>query len=940
MVRPTPETLRQRRHRNQHMMKAFALETCTRCGALRDDGEKLVCCNRGNCVIGENAFPLFPNEFQQLICSIENFREKSRELNMAVSFVTIGTKFSEDLQRTTGFVYRVDQRGPPTMYGLHGRTMHIVRNVLKNNTYSYLFPGAAALDAQHACQADIRKIRKFMIIHNVIAQKYRMAGKKKILRDLTIVLPEVEQRRIVEPFLLQRTDECVDAPPSMMYIAISKATHHRVFVSGMDRLCEVGAYPLIFPRGCGGWYFDKAAAVKNPTFANGKSINTILKYVKYVCWQCHDLINYFPTLFQQWVLDQFSRWQESAFAFLSHNSDILRGLKLRCAQFSNCDVMKKNRYGKIGRPFLLPASVPGSPAARRKEARNAMAVIVEFKNSSHFITFTSNPKWSEVYDALTAMGVPPEDQRPELYPSIVVRIYRQKRRQFLKLLRTGIAIPGCGKALFIQLVDEFQRRYWPHFHILCRLRTENDRPWTATMVDKGICARLFLYEECPLFIAKYRSYYGIHPSETAKLSPQEEKDIRMSKNCMCVAHETYNVVRSLMVHTCRVGVCIKTPGGPCEKFFPKKAGSTDTQVTRADERGTWHYRRPRQEDSNVVPYCPSLSRQFQCHINILMADGPLCANYMHNYQRKGCDYTTASIESVLESPQLEFSNFQRYRHVGFAEAFMRLNSMELQVNEPACTPLYVHLENEQFVCWDEEDTDEQIEEKRYKKETPLLRYFARNISLRSLTFAEYFSKYTLSGVCAEKQTASDDDNDDMDNTDNEAHGEPALPFTAKDDPSSLGLPWQSKVARKRTRRHICRLEVPSAYNSERHCLALILRNFPRSSFNACRTDESGVIHETFSQCAYALGIYSDFDEYECALRACINPNPNAWEGDNCTSVSLADPHSLRRRCFSSVTSRQIRTISLPRLAFCTRACTGSQSLSASCATATRITATA
>ena len=75
----------------------------------------------------------------------------------------------------------------------------------------------------------------------------------------------------------------------------------------------------------------------------------------------------------------------------------LRNKLIRFSDYENYNNPDRvNRFKKIGRPFLLPASVPGSPAARRLEARNSNAVIVYMGAATHWITFTAKPMWDEL----------------------------------------------------------------------------------------------------------------------------------------------------------------------------------------------------------------------------------------------------------------------------------------------------------------------------------------------------------------------------------------------------------------------------------------------------------------------------------------------------------------------------------------------------------------
>ena len=173
------------------------------------------------------------------------------------------------------------------------------------------------------------------------------------------------------------------------------------------------------------------------------------------------------------------------------------------------------------------------------------------------------------------------------------------------------------------------------------------------------------------------------------MGPDEEKLVRQSKSCTCMAHAIYAIVKKTMVHKCSVGYCKDSEAARCSKYFPKRL----TQVTYSDHKGFFHYRRIRPEDQYVVAHNHQIVLLFKNHCNFEMASASHSVEYVHSYQNKGFDYTCVSVRDVLNSGDLtrEFRDFQKLCHVGFMEAYLRFISMNLQLHEPCCDTLYVHL---------------------------------------------------------------------------------------------------------------------------------------------------------------------------------------------------------------------------------------------------------
>ena len=97
----------------------FNLRTCPLCDALRDSSEKDLCCLKGKRLVTPEMFPAWHPEFHEIVRRhAVVLQTNSRELNNDLCFTSIGSDHAE--VRASGFAWRVDAKGPPTMYGLHG----------------------------------------------------------------------------------------------------------------------------------------------------------------------------------------------------------------------------------------------------------------------------------------------------------------------------------------------------------------------------------------------------------------------------------------------------------------------------------------------------------------------------------------------------------------------------------------------------------------------------------------------------------------------------------------------------------------------------------------------------------------------------------------------------------------------------------------------------
>jgi len=821
-----------------------------------------------------------------MLLKVPQFARESRMLNNSCSFVSIGTVCPDARKDHLSDKGWIRPCGIPRMYGLFGRTYHYVAAGSHKPTAFYMFGCDANECFSPHCDEVLRphliSILDYFERCNAFAKLYRRVselpqGSKKIVFKRP-------RARADEPFVAMGTDADPECAPLRTF-ALHPKVGEIVYYSTMHRCGEAGAYPLLFPTGQGGWYGEVedgcGRTICHPRYMNSSEVDTVHQYVKYMMYQHCARLTFLGTVTQQWVLDMFSRWQEIVFHFMARDMRVSKSVRMRLCSMRDLEMTRVNAFGKKGRPLAIPASVSGSPAARRKSCREAMAVIAELGPAQGWITATCNPRWEEIAESARQMypandfGTDVRALPPELLAHIATRVYWSKYLNFLKLLRDGHFSFG-RRTTYIQVVHEFQQRFFPHFHLLCRWFDYDTL--TEAQLDFMYCARLFFYEECTSAPKDFDVSHAGHREKLRKMS------------CECGAHKLHRLVQSLMRHTCskKSATACRYQGnvrldGTCAKRFPKEAGTPTSQASFTDASGFFHPKRPYEEDAYVVPYNRCVLAYmleqnprgyFNFHNNWDQCAGAHTLEYVFEYQHKGPDFTEISVDDAINDVAKEFKEFQRLRHVGFAEAVMRFLKMELVHNEPGVSEVSVHLENEQFIAVPENASDEEVRHRLSCKESPLLRYFWRHPDLHTLRLTEFYGTYDLKPLCPNGKVPLRD------------NPPPAI---------------NAKYAVRRSKLHVCRLEFGSSLHVERYCLGLILRHFARTSFADCMT-VNGERMKTFSAAAYALGIFSEYNEYEMCIQELINPNFESWKEarQSNTRVTVVGPVWKARIAFVTI----------------------------------------
>ena len=364
-------------------------------------------------------------------------------------------------------------------------------------------------------------------------------------------------------------------------------------------------------------------------------------------------------LFHQFAVDMYEKIETERLTYIRLNQRRLRSeeyIHLRDA--INAD----GNVNNVGRMTILPATYIGSPRHMHEYAQDAMSYVRHYGRPDLFVTFTCNPKWSEIEKELLHRQTPVDRH------DITARVFKQKLKSLMNFL-----IKHCvyGRVRCWMYSVEWQKRGLPHAHILV---------W---LVDK------------------------IRPDEIDSIISAEIPD-------EIVDPKLHAVVTKHMIH----GPCghfnYNSPcmvDGRCSKRYPRDL----LAETITGNDGYPLYRRRSVADSGrsvvvkvkgqnvdvdnhwVVPYSPILSKAFETHINVEYCNSVKSIKYICKYVNKGSDMAVFGVTNAND----EISQYQMGRYVSSNEAIWRIFSFAIHERHPTVLHLAVHLENGQRVYFNE-----------------------------------------------------------------------------------------------------------------------------------------------------------------------------------------------------------------------------------------------
>ncbi|KAK9203752.1 hypothetical protein WN943_014008 [Citrus x changshan-huyou] len=176
--------------------------------------------------------------------------------------------------------------------------------------------------------------------------------------------------------------------------------------------------------------------------------------------------------------------------------------------------------------------------------------------------------------------------------------------------------------------------------------------------------------------------------------------------------QNYQDVNKFMIH----GPCGKHNShspcmmqDKCTKHFPKKFNDQTT----VDTNGFPVYKRRNTgihvekkgvflDNRYVVPYHRNLIVKFDAHINVEICNYSRSVKYLFKYVHKGSDRTTATMESIDTTQEMdEIKTYLDCRYISATEACWRIFQFDIHYRKPAVERLPFHLPGEHTVIFEE-----------------------------------------------------------------------------------------------------------------------------------------------------------------------------------------------------------------------------------------------
>ncbi|XP_071688069.1 uncharacterized protein [Rutidosis leptorrhynchoides] len=219
-------------------------------------------------------------------------------------------------------------------------------------------------------------------------------------------------------------------------------------------------YPLAFVYGEQG--FDPSMTLIDRSTNNRRKRKKVTMN-RYYSYQLHsrmglyDLLLRTGRLFQQYVVTAYCSIELSRIDYIRNKQQDIRNDYL-AGIYDGINRGDKNGLD-IGSRLILPASFTGGPRYMYSHYLNALAICQAHGNPKFFIMFTCNSKWLEIQYFLSPFPhLTPSDR-----PDIVVRIFQQKLKQFISLIKEDEPFGNVKAVLY---TVEFQKRGLPHCHTL------------------------------------------------------------------------------------------------------------------------------------------------------------------------------------------------------------------------------------------------------------------------------------------------------------------------------------------------------------------------------------------------------------------------------------------------------------------------------------------
>jgi len=397
------------------------------------------------------------------------FIAKIRQYNCLFAFTSMGATIDRS----------INNGGGPNIFKISGAICHRLGSLLPEEGDTpkfaelYCFHGGDEIDNRIQALSREDKIlgsldrdivdglMLMLDAHNSLVKKFRMA--KEILLEHKFAEVSI---RLVAPgkddgpqFSLPSTDElaCLVVgeltleTPCRDIIVRGRGAHLQR-ISSLHPAYMALQYPLLFPFGERGFQLGVPYRAVDPSDPKKRKNMTMQDYYCFCSHYKEGQHNPYLScglLSDQAIVDSRVCIDEARLKFILLSNNDLRAENLQ----GLVDAVGAGRMdgSSVGRKNILPSSYTGGRRYMIENFQDAVAIARVHGCPDLFSTFTCNPKWPEIIEALS---VEP-GQKPHNRADISVRVYHMKLNEYLRDIRSGKAygkvVAGNTACCFLSL---------------------------------------------------------------------------------------------------------------------------------------------------------------------------------------------------------------------------------------------------------------------------------------------------------------------------------------------------------------------------------------------------------------------------------------------------------------------------------------------------------
>ena len=421
---------------------------CNACAARSWPSENINCCARG-----EIQLPGFPDVPPTLAAAIlsPHVRQNIRQYNMAMAMASVGHD---------------NKSLPDGTFVLGGKTFHRVGCMHPARNQVHSFAQIYVLDVEEASERrlnifggsdsalrriHLQELHSQLTLHNSCVRQFRMAAHSSIQQLVW---------RCSDDISTMQVGAMIVEPGMQRDIVIHRHDGQIQFIHDGHAMYHPLAYPLLFPTGSAGWHEDMR--VYNLDFSNNRAI-TLTEWGRFYLMH-RDRVTHLQRCERLSLEFYCDLWAQVEARNAHFHRSPQQQAKYRSARVAALEDQLSSGVGAadIGQPVIrLPSSFVGSARWYQQLYMDAMALPMKFGKPDFFITFTCNPRWTEIRNSV------PEHSHWRHHPDLVARVFMLKLHGLLHdIVKAEIFGPVCA---YVMRIEWQARGYDYHHHMPARV---------------------------------------------------------------------------------------------------------------------------------------------------------------------------------------------------------------------------------------------------------------------------------------------------------------------------------------------------------------------------------------------------------------------------------------------------------------------------------------